>query len=355
MNEQKQQPGVEKVEAIVRRRREQGAPAAERGAGAKKSARAEEEARKAMQGAAAAGGGSAAKKRKARGQAKAAEAREQARADKRVAAAQKRKEEKQAKARRKAERAEEKRRAAAERKAEERERARQRHAAAEERAAHKRAARAQRKTERSGQSGRRAPGFGGWLAAVVSLSVAVLALGAIVTVGYFDLSAAKGELASGYRASAYGFSEAVEELGSDLGKARIAGGGELQRLLADVYAGSLAAEQCVGALPADAQQTAALSACINRTGGFAKQALAKLSEGGTLSAEDMRQLSALYEEIGTVRAAMPAVIGRASEEGAAEGIAKGSPPSLKSSRAALPRCTPKRARRRRIRSRAKRR
>ena len=335
MKEEKQlSGGAEKVEELARRKAAAAKGGRERANGVKKSeahssARAAEaEARKALQGEAAAGGRAASAKR----QAKAAKEREQARAERRVALAEKKQAEKEARARHKAERAAqkqqraaEKRRIAAEKKVSGREQAKQRRAAAEERAAHERAARAQRKTERKTrharhENKRRAPGFGGWLAAVVSLSVAVLALGAIVTVGYFDLSGAKGELAAGYQASAYEFSEAVEELGSNLTKARVAGGGELQRLLSEIYADSLVAEQCVGSFPVDGRETAALSACINRTGGFAREALRKLSEGGALSAEDRETLTSLYEEIGLVRGAMPALIEQANK-GTADGMA----------------------------------
>ena len=335
MKEEKQlSGGAEKVEELARRKAAAAKGGRERANGVKKSAAhssaraAEAEARKALQGEAAAGGRAASAKR----QAKAAKEREQARAERRVALAEKKQAEKEARARHKEERAAqkqqraaEKRRIAAEKKVSGREQAKQRRAAAEERAAHERAARAQRKTERKTrharhENKRRAPGFGGWLAAVVSLSVAVLALGAIVTVGYFDLSGAKGELAAGYQASAYEFSEAVEELGSNLTKARVAGGGELQRLLSEIYADSLVAEQCVGSFPVDGRETAALSACINRTGGFAREALRKLSEGGALSAEDRETLTSLYEEIGLVRGAMPALIEQANK-GTADGMA----------------------------------
>ena len=54
-----------------------------------------------------------------------------------------------------------------------------------------RQARHDRREEKKQNRHDRAPGFGGWLAAVISLGVAVLALGAIVTVGYFDLTEAK--------------------------------------------------------------------------------------------------------------------------------------------------------------------
>ena len=78
-------------------------------------------------------------------------------------------------------------------------RAAEEEAARRMRAAGRKEERAERR--RSRREGR--PGFGGWLAAVVSLSVAVLALGAILTVGYFDLDEARAQLTDGYRRAAY--------------------------------------------------------------------------------------------------------------------------------------------------------
>ncbi len=304
MNEKREiSGGAEKVEEIARRRAgilpEEGAAPQERAA---------------MQAAAADGGARAAKKQGA--PALSAEQAERARAEQRVERARqkrakaRKKEERQAeRAAQKSARAKQKRRAAAEK----------RHAEAERRAAAQARA-AGREKDGGKQKHARAPGFGGWLAAVVSLSVAVLALGSLVTVGYFELSGAKESLAAGYRASAYAFSEAVEELDADLTKARIAEGGELSRLLAQIYAESLLAENCVQAFPADARQTAGLSACINRTGEFAKGALSVLSEGGTLSAAQTERLAALEEQIALVRESVPALIAEASA-GSADGLA----------------------------------
>ena len=198
-------------------------------------------------------------------------------------------------------------------------------AAAEEKAAREKAQEEKKRRESEARKNERAakhprtPGFGGWLAAVVSLSVAVLALGALVTVGYFDLYGAKTELANGYRTAAYEFSEAVEELSADLGKARIAEGGELARLLSQVYAESQAAQRCVEAFPVDGQQTHALSACLNRASGFAAGALRTVTEGGTLSPARRARLAQLYEEVGAVRAAVPALV-RQAQEGTADAL-----------------------------------
>ena len=104
----------------------------------------------------------------------------------RIEQAQKKEEKKQAKL----EAAAERERIRAEKLAAKQQEKREREMRAEEEKLHHRAMKAEKLAEekrRREERAQKTPGFGGWLAAVVSLSVAVLALGAIVTVGYFDL------------------------------------------------------------------------------------------------------------------------------------------------------------------------
>ena len=102
----------------------------------------------------------------------------------------------------------------------------------------------------------RAPGFGGWLAAVISLGVAVLALGAIVTVGYFDLPEAKAGLYPGHPSAPYEFAELVDNMDVNLAKARVASGTyEMQKVRTDVLVESELAESCLASFPVDAHST----------------------------------------------------------------------------------------------------
>lgn len=222
-------------------------------------------------------------------------AREEARAEKRIAAAEMKRAKKEARAEAKLEKKSE--RAA-------------REAAEEEERLHRRAARAERKAEQREQRGdRRAPGFGGWLTAVVSLSVAVLALGAVVTVGYFDLMNTRTELSGGYQSSVYEFSELVENLDANLAKARIADGNyEMQKLLTDVLVQSELAEKCIEAFPVEGQETENLTAFFNRTGDYSKSLLHKLAHGGSLTAEEKEVIEYMYSTTEKIRAAMPELI-----------------------------------------------
>ncbi len=230
--------------------------------------------------------------------------REAARAEKRVAAAQAKREQ----AEKKAQIAAEKQHAREERIAQKREQDRERHARAQEERMHRRAERAERRTA-AHETNDRTPGFGGWLAAVVALSVAVLALGAIVTVGYFDLDAARGELTGGYRKSVYELSELVENMDANLAKARIAEGNyERQKLLTDLLVQSELAERCLESFPVDGHAAGNLTAFVNRVGSYSRTLLHKLAAGGTLTAEEEDVIEYMYATTEKIRAAMPELI-----------------------------------------------
>ena len=146
-----------------------------------------------------------------------------------------------------------------------------------------------RRSRREGRSG-----FGGWLAAVVSLSVAVLALGAILTVGYFDLDEARAQLTDGYRRAAYELAERVEALDTSLAKARVAEGAALQRALTEVLVQCELAERDLESIPVDGVDAAPLAAFFGRTAGSSRRLLGKLAAGRALSAEEEAEVERLY-------------------------------------------------------------
>ena len=186
-------------------------------------------------------------------------------------------------------------------------------AAKEEKQAAKEEKRAAKEEKR-----RRQPGFGGWLAAVVSLSVAVLALGAIVTVGYFDLDAARTGMEGEYREAVYEFSEHVESLDADLAKARLASGNyEMQKLLSDILVESELAEKCIEYFPVEERDAEQLTAFFNRTGSCARTFLYKLAAGGSLDEGEEEAIEYMYRTVRQLCEATPALV-RSAEEGALE-------------------------------------
>ncbi len=234
--------------------------------------------------------------------------REEERAQRRIEEAQKKEERKQAKMEAVAERERMRAEKLAARQQEKRERAMRE----EEEKQHRRARKAEKIAEekrRREERAQKTPGFGGWLAAVVSLSVAVLALGAIVTVGYFDLVNTKSASLSGYQENVYELSEQVEKLDADLAKIRIAQGNyETQKLLADILVRSRLAERCVENFPVDSYAAAKLTAFFNGAGDYASALLNKVAAGGTLNEKEAEAIEYLYVSTESVRYAMPALI-----------------------------------------------
>lgn len=155
----------------------------------------------------------------------------------------------------------------------------------------------------------RAPGFGGWLAAVISLGVAVLALGAIVTVGYFDLTEAKAGLYNGYQSSVYELAELVENMDANLAKARVASGNyETQKVLTDILVESELAESCLQSFPIDGHDTENLTAFINRVGDYSRDLLNRLALGGEISEKEQEVIEYMYGTMHEVKFALADVI-----------------------------------------------
>lgn len=234
--------------------------------------------------------------------------REEERAQRRIEEAKKKEERKQAKMEAAAERERMRAEKLAARQQEKRERAMREEEEKQHRRARKAEKMAQEKRRRE-ERAQQTPGFGGWLAAVVSLSVAVLALGAIVTVGYFDLVNTKSASLSGYQENVYELSEQVEKLDADLAKIRIAQGNyETQKLLADILVRSRLAERCVENFPVDSYAAAKLTAFFNGAGDYASALLNKVAAGGALNEKEAEAIEYLYVSTESVRYAMPALI-----------------------------------------------
>ena len=176
---------------------------------------------------------------------------------------------------------------------EERERERRAHAAEERE--RKREERAARRGER-GDRHDRTPGFGGWITAVVSLSVMVLALGAVVTVGYFNLQNVRSSVSNGYTGSFYELMSFVDNMDTNLSKARVANGSyEQQKLLTNVVVESELCENCLESFPVSVEKTENLTSFINRVSDYSRSLLNKLAKGGKLSEEEGEVIQYMYE------------------------------------------------------------
>ena len=167
---------------------------------------------------------------------------------------------------------------------------------ASRRAAHERRAedkkhRREQKTAR--KENRR--GFGGWLAAVISLGVATLILGTVVTAGAFRLNdmAAIGE--SGARSTLYELVSVSEDMDNNLSKLRISSGVDEQRkLLTSILVDSALIESALERLPVDAATSTDISGFVNDANRFANSMLSRLAQGKTLTAGEKEKIASLY-------------------------------------------------------------
>ena len=138
-------------------------------------------------------------------------------------------------------------------------------------------------------------GFGGWLAAVISLGVATLVLGTVVTAGAFRLNdmASIGE--TGARTTLYELVSVSEDMDNNLSKLRVSSGvDEQRRLLTDILVDSALIESAMERLPVDAATSTDISGFVNDTNAFAESMLTRLSEGKTLTEREKSRIADLY-------------------------------------------------------------
>lgn len=248
-------------------------------------------------------------------------------ADKRVEAALKRKEEQE---KRKAERAEraakkaeerkkrmaEKKAAIEKRKAEKKAKA-EKHAAERKALAEKRAAekeekireRAHAKANRNNaqakkKAGRgqkekrdgREKGYGGWIAAVVSLGVVSLALATTVAVGAMEMRRNNDVMMGAYKSTMYELTGIMENVDSDLDRVRVSDSTAQQsRILTDLLVQARLAEVDLEKLPIAPESDRNVTSFINRTAAECERMLSKLRNGEELNAKDREILEYLYK------------------------------------------------------------
>lgn len=155
--------------------------------------------------------------------------------------------------------------------------------------------RAEKRAERNDRA-KRSPGFGGWLAAVISLGVTTLALGTVLTFGWLNMNDMQASMASGYTESLYELNSVVDNLDADLSRARVSGSAsDRVRVLSDIAIESQTAETILERFPLDLQMTEQFSSFINKMGDSAKEMLYTVARGGELTASQQNALEYMYE------------------------------------------------------------
>ncbi len=146
-------------------------------------------------------------------------------------------------------------------------------------------------------------GYGGWIAAVVSLGVVSLALATTVTVGAVEMSKNQNAMMGNYRGTMYELTGIMENVEGDLDRVRVSNTPSQQsRILTDLLVQTRLAELDLEKLPCAAESDRNVTNFINRTAGECERMLTKLRKGESLSKEDKQSLERLYEIQRSIRA-----------------------------------------------------
>ena len=188
------------------------------------------------------------------------------------------------------------------RKAEEkRARIEERNAKREARAAEKQAKREHRLKVRAEKRADRkerqkSPGFGGWLAAVIALGVTTLALGTMLTFGWLNMNGMQAEYAGVHTQSLYELNSVVDNLDTNLSKARVSNSSDEQvKLLTDIAIESEMAEVILERMPVDTQLTNNMSSFVNKMGDSAQSMLFAVARGEELTDSQKASIQYMYQ------------------------------------------------------------
>ena len=182
-----------------------------------------------------------------------------------------------------------------------REKANRRNARAKKRAENNK--RKEQNRQNRGGHRREEQGYGGWLAAVVSLGVVTLALATTVTVGALEMRKDSATMIGGNRRTMYELTGIMENVDNDLDRARIsASTAQQSRILTDLLVQARLAELDLEKMPLCAEKCGGVTTFINRTARECERMLSKLRAGEALSAFDYEILEELYTTNHQIRA-----------------------------------------------------
>lgn len=233
------------------------------------------------------------------------------RLEQRKAAAEKRKEEQKARAAQKQ----------ADREEKQRERA---HAKANKHRANARKKKQKRAQGQDGEKESRGKGYGGWIAAVVTLGAVTLALATTVTVGAVDMKRSADERMHTNKATMYELTGIMEHVDDDLDRVRISNDSAQQgRILTDLLVQARLAEADLERLPIAAEEDGNVTSFINRIAMTSERLLGKLRRGETLSEEDKAALEELYARNHAVRSELQNEFSNLTDKAIAEYVKKG--------------------------------
>lgn len=139
-------------------------------------------------------------------------------------------------------------------------------------------------------------GYGGWLAAVITLGVATLALASALTFTFLMPTETDGMLEATYQKSFYDTVDQVDNIDLNLSKALATSDtGALQKYLVDTAINSELAENDLQQLPLQDESKFYTTKLINQIGDYAKYLNNKIIMGEELTKSDMDGLKQLYK------------------------------------------------------------
>ena len=139
-------------------------------------------------------------------------------------------------------------------------------------------------------------GFGGWLAAVISLGVTTLALGTMLTFGWLNMNGMQAQMADVHTQSLYELNSIVDNLDTNLSKARVSNSSNDQvRILSDIAVESEMAEVILERLPVDTQLTQNMTSFVNKMGDSAQSMLYAVANGKKLTESQKASLEYMYD------------------------------------------------------------
>lgn len=187
------------------------------------------------------------------------------------------------------------------------EKRRQKVLAKKERKEQKRNHRAERRKDRKG--------FGGWLAAVISLGVVSLVLASVLAFTFLMPRATDTLLETSYQRAFYDTVMQVDNMDLNLSKALATKDtGALQKYLVDLAINSELAENDIQELPLQDESKFYTAKLINQIGDYAKYLNKKLIDGEGITSEEYQTLKRLYSSNLTLKNTLKDVMDNMSED-----------------------------------------
>lgn len=141
-----------------------------------------------------------------------------------------------------------------------------------------------------------APSYGGWLAAVIVLGVTTLTLATMLTFGWISMNGMQANFADFHTSSVYELNSIIDNLDTNLSKARVANSSNEQvKLLTDIAIESEMAEVVLERMPVDTQLTSNITSFVNKMGDSTQSMLFAIAKGKKLTDSQKASLEYMYQ------------------------------------------------------------